>query len=184
MKTNIFYRRQEKEALSLDTLETRRTHRTLPSSSPPFSPPHSVEQVEGVPEDEEHPAPEEQQDAAGGDALLHLRGELFPPPHRLERDEQQEPSVERGQGQDVHDGEVDVDDARELVQPREIARPHHLRADADDGDGPRDVLLGGVEIAHEREERFRDEARQARNCLLYTSPSPRDKRQSRMPSSA
>ena len=24
----------------------------------------------------------------------------------------------------------------------------------------------------------------ARNCLLYTSPSPRDKRQSRMPSSA
>ena len=39
-------------------------------------------------------------------ALLHLRGELFPPPHRLERDEQQEPSVERGQGQDVHDGEA------------------------------------------------------------------------------
>ena len=25
---------------------------------------------------------------------------------------------------------------------------------------------------------------QAKNCLLYTSPSPRDKRQSRMPSSA
>ena len=25
---------------------------------------------------------------------------------------------------------------------------------------------------------------QSRNCLLYTSPSPRDKRQSRMPSSA
>ena len=27
-------------------------------------------------------------------------------------------------------------------------------------------------------------AAQAQNCLLYTSPSPRDKRQSRMPSSA
>ena len=27
-------------------------------------------------------------------------------------------------------------------------------------------------------------SRQARPCLLYTSPSPRDKRQSRMPSSA
>ena len=26
--------------------------------------------------------------------------------------------------------------------------------------------------------------KQARSCLLYTSPSPRDKRQSRMPSSA
>ena len=26
--------------------------------------------------------------------------------------------------------------------------------------------------------------KQAQNCLLYTSPSPRDKRQSRMPSSA
>ena len=29
-----------------------------------------------------------------------------------------------------------------------------------------------------------DAALKARNCLLYTSPSPRDKRQSRMPSSA
>ena len=29
-----------------------------------------------------------------------------------------------------------------------------------------------------------DEAREAYRCLLYTSPSPRDKRQSRMPSSA
>ena len=27
-------------------------------------------------------------------------------------------------------------------------------------------------------------SQQAQNCLLYTSPSPRDKRQSRMPSSA
>ena len=29
-----------------------------------------------------------------------------------------------------------------------------------------------------------DQARDAFTCLLYTSPSPRDKRQSRMPSSA
>ena len=28
------------------------------------------------------------------------------------------------------------------------------------------------------------ESKEYRNCLLYTSPSPRDKRQSRMPSSA
>ena len=31
---------------------------------------------------------------------------------------------------------------------------------------------------------FDHEFEQAENCLLYTSPSPRDKRQSRMPSSA
>ena len=29
-----------------------------------------------------------------------------------------------------------------------------------------------------------DEVERLRGCLLYTSPSPRDKRQSRMPSSA
>ena len=33
-------------------------------------------------------------------------------------------------------------------------------------------------------EKFQDEASQSAICLLYTSPSPRDKRQSRMPSSA
>ena len=32
--------------------------------------------------------------------------------------------------------------------------------------------------------RFRKELAQRLSCLLYTSPSPRDKRQSRMPSSA
>ena len=31
---------------------------------------------------------------------------------------------------------------------------------------------------------FGDPNMKIRNCLLYTSPSPRDKRQSRMPSSA
>ena len=29
-----------------------------------------------------------------------------------------------------------------------------------------------------------EQAKQSQSCLLYTSPSPRDKRQSRMPSSA
>ena len=33
-------------------------------------------------------------------------------------------------------------------------------------------------------ERIREELRRGKTCLLYTSPSPRDKRQSRMPSSA
>ena len=33
-------------------------------------------------------------------------------------------------------------------------------------------------------DKVKAEAEQVKNCLLYTSPSPRDKRQSRMPSSA
>ena len=33
-------------------------------------------------------------------------------------------------------------------------------------------------------EKNTEEILEANNCLLYTSPSPRDKRQSRMPSSA
>ena len=34
------------------------------------------------------------------------------------------------------------------------------------------------------EEFFKELGKTVRTCLLYTSPSPRDKRQSRMPSSA
>ena len=42
-----------------------------------------------------------------------------------------------------------------------------------------------AEVIREKELEAQAEARRAKNnCLLYTSPSPRDKRQSRMPSSA
>ena len=44
-----------------------------------------------------------------------------------------------------------------------------------------------LELADKKKEIFDDDLRILmgdRNCLLYTSPSPRDKRQSRMPSSA
>ena len=37
---------------------------------------------------------------------------------------------------------------------------------------------------NKREQRFRIRFTPSQGCLLYTSPSPRDKRQSRMPSSA
>ena len=37
------------------------------------------------------------------------------------------------------------------------------------------IFYGAIELVEERTKE---------NCLLYTSPSPRDKRQSRMPSSA
>ena len=43
----------------------------------------------------------------------------------------------------------------------------------------RTVFLG-TDLARERFEDLRESS----DCLLYTSPSPRDKRQSRMPSSA
>ena len=43
--------------------------------------------------------------------------------------------------------------------------------------------IGSLEARVQRLESELDDA-QAYDCLLYTSPSPRDKRQSRMPSSA
>ena len=47
-------------------------------------------------------------------------------------------------------------------------------------------LLDGIPTLGDRTAKLneREKARQAQRCLLYTSPSPRDKRQSRMPSSA
>ena len=43
-----------------------------------------------------------------------------------------------------------------------------------------------LEIASMKKQKLRlkEEITRLQNCLLYTSPSPRDKRQSRMPSSA
>ena len=46
----------------------------------------------------------------------------------------------------------------------------------------RGLALEHVQSNHEGE--LVDAIHDARGCLLYTSPSPRDKRQSRMPSSA
>ena len=44
--------------------------------------------------------------------------------------------------------------------------------------------LVGRGVPHVRVQRRNGEVASGRACLLYTSPSPRDKRQSRMPSSA
>ena len=41
-----------------------------------------------------------------------------------------------------------------------------------------------IEKVKEKEKKLVSEQAPPKNCLLYTSPSPRDKRQSRMPSSA
>ena len=37
---------------------------------------------------------------------------------------------------------------------------------------------------HNRDDELDEDSPRTKRCLLYTSPSPRDKRQSRMPSSA
>ena len=57
-------------------------------------------------------------------------------------------------------------------------------------DGTTDTLSGAVAFPHDPTRAFPIASYQHgttildNNCLLYTSPSPRDKRQSRMPSSA
>ena len=120
--------------------------------------PEVPHQVQRIPQDEEHPRPEQQQHPARGDALLHLRRQLLPTPKRLDHDQQQEPAVQRGQRQDVHDGEVDVDHRRELVQPARVGTPHDLGAHAHDRDRPAHVILRLAEVGHEREEGLAHEA--------------------------
>ena len=49
---------------------------------------------------------------------------------------------------------------------------YYLNADA--------ILFSSIEV----ETKFKEYEKQYRPCLLYTSPSPRDRQKSRMPSSA
>ena len=70
-----------------------------------------------------------------------------------------------------------IDTPKDLVGALMSGLVCWLRAGSDDRDLGN--FLGRVTgVAHE------DESGKSYNCLLYTSPSPRDKRQSRMPSSA
>ena len=68
---------------------------------------------------------------------------------------------------EMYDGLAEITDAI-------IAEPNQLKALIITGAGDK-AFAAGTDIS-----RFRD----LNTCLLYTSPSPRDKRQSRMPSSA
>ena len=79
----------------------------------------------------------------------------------------------------------------EIVTPTQILKTDnvsYLRCPGVDGlfgvlSGHRDALialsLGEIKISQDKSDTI-----YATSCLLYTSPSPRDKRQSRMPSSA
>ena len=46
------------------------------------------------------------------------------------------------------------------------------------------IARSGSLLQKEENQRMLERVRMASHCLLYTSPSPRDKRQARMPSSA
>ena len=73
-----------------------------------------------------------------------------------------------------------VDDKRFLVLARRDNVEHLLLIG-----GPTDVVVEtGIVRASNRSSQPNEKSNGAKSCLLYTSPSPRDKRQSRMPSSA
>ena len=59
----------------------------------------------------------------------------------------------------------------EKVEMVSVTHPDHSRDELDRMTGCAEGILEALELPY-------------RTCLLYTSPSPRDKRQSRMPSSA
>ena len=68
------------------------------------------------------------------------------------------------------------------LSPRELILPEPLYYDADTMSA---LSLDGIALTPQPEIKFDIRAGERRiSCLLYTSPSPRDKRQSRMPSSA
>ena len=83
-----------------------------------------------------------------------------------------------------------VDDlADETDKPREERKSELLKWKNGivNGFSSPDIIQSGVEELIDRYEIERDlfiELIKGMDCLLYTSPSPRDKRQSRMPSSA
>ena len=64
--------------------------------------------------------------------------------------------------------------------PGGVAEPGSVAEHREDGPGPEGGAQGQIELGTERA--FVEAG--LHNCVLYTSPSPRDKRQSRMPSSA
>ena len=73
-----------------------------------------------------------------------------------------------------------VESATRLVQERGVNGFSY-------GDLAKDLGVKAPSIHHHfrtKQDLLAEVARRYRACLLYTSPSPRDKRQSRMPSSA
>ena len=72
------------------------------------------------------------------------------------------------------------------VQVDDVPKKHRKVSDDDAADDAEDPAEEAevAEEEEEEEEEDEDPIELLKACLLYTSPSPRDKRQSRMPSSA
>ena len=76
---------------------------------------------------------------------------------------------------------ISRENARRMIDTSSMLRKDRLEAYQS---GRLSVYMEDVVRRLERLQRNESEEEQSANCLLYTSPSPRDKRQSRMPSSA
>ena len=90
---------------------------------------------------------------------------------------------------------VDAEDREnegDLIIPAQFATPDAINFMAKFGRGliclaienAKAEVLGLTNMSADNRSRFETAFTQSIDCLLYTSPSPRDKRQSRMPSSA
>ena len=78
----------------------------------------------------------------------------------------------------------DATDAEVKRSYRKLARQHH--PDRNPGDAAAEERFKAIQAAYDQigTAAARKEYDQQQRCLLYTSPSPRDQRGSRMPSSA
>ena len=72
---------------------------------------------------------------------------------------------------DVEEQEIETQTAHS--EESEVSEAEESGAEAESGDSPEAEALANLTAEYE-----------AYNCLLYTSPSPRDRTRSRMPSSA
>ena len=71
-----------------------------------------------------------------------------------------------------------------LLAAMKVGVEGFLKACAASGFSPHFVIDAGYKSDEASQKWTKRREKECRTCLLYTSPSPRDKRQSRMPSSA
>ena len=90
---------------------------------------------------------------------------------------QQELEAVIARGHACEKGECSIDDVDGLIAELQDQQ-HNLNERIKEMDN----MIKSLEILNDADDRDHDEVRDT--CLLYTSPSPRDMRRSRMPSSA
>ena len=104
------------------------------------------------------------------------------PPRHLRRESTDFVTSDDQEDDLTHDVESESNDR---LPPSGSPRVHHVRVtEVDHNVGPFDSPLFTSEHPRRSTTGGRGRVQPSGGCLLYTSPSPRDKRQSRMPSSA